>query len=86
MVRISLLTILATLLLVGCSGSSRVEDIVPAWANTPPPSSTRYIAQRQQREARRSRKRTRDHKKPRRRNRRRNPWLEAFLKSNKFRR
>ena len=52
MVRISLLTILATLLLVGCSGSSRVEDIVPAWANTPPPSSTRYIAQRQQREAR----------------------------------
>ena len=52
MVRISLLTIYATLLLVGCSGSSRVEDIVPAWANTPPPSSTRYIAQRQQREAR----------------------------------
>ena len=52
MVRISLLTILATLLLVGCSGSSRVEDIVPAWANTPPPSSTRYIAQRQQRDAR----------------------------------
>ncbi len=34
MVRISLLTISATLLLVGCSGSSRVEDIVPAWANS----------------------------------------------------
>ena len=51
MVHISLSTIFATLLLVGCSGSSRVEDIVPAWANTPPPSSTRYIAQRQQREA-----------------------------------
>jgi hypothetical protein len=52
MVRISLLTILATLLLVGCSGSSRVEDIVPAWANTPPPSSTRSFARSQQREAR----------------------------------
>jgi hypothetical protein len=51
MVHISLLTIFATLLLVGCSGSSRVEDIVPAWANTQPPSSTRYIAQRRQREA-----------------------------------
>jgi hypothetical protein len=50
MVRIS--QIFANLLLVGCSGSSRIEDIAPAWANTPPPSSTRYIAQRQQREAR----------------------------------
>jgi hypothetical protein len=26
-----------TALLAGCSGSSRVEDVVPAWANTPPP-------------------------------------------------
>jgi hypothetical protein len=25
-----------TALLAGCSASSRVEDIVPAWANTPP--------------------------------------------------
>jgi hypothetical protein len=52
MERISLLTIFATLLLVGCSGSSRVEDIVPAWANAAPPSATRYIAQKQQREGR----------------------------------
>jgi hypothetical protein len=26
-----------TALLAGCSASSRVEDIVPAWANTPAP-------------------------------------------------
>jgi hypothetical protein len=30
--------ILATLLLSACSGSSRIEHVVPAWANTRPAS------------------------------------------------
>jgi hypothetical protein len=37
-------------LLVACSGSNRVEDIVPAWANTPPPGpSPQYTARKQER-------------------------------------
>jgi hypothetical protein len=40
-------------LLAGCSGSSRVEDVVPAWANTPPPhSTTQHAARRSQPENR----------------------------------
>jgi hypothetical protein len=36
-----------TALLAGCSASSRVEDIVPAWANTPPPHpATQHPARR----------------------------------------
>jgi hypothetical protein len=30
-----------TALLAGCSASSRLEDVVPAWANTPPPHAAR---------------------------------------------
>jgi hypothetical protein len=36
--------LLATLL-AACSGSDRVEHIVPAWANSPPPTS-RYQARK----------------------------------------
>jgi hypothetical protein len=42
-----------TALLAGCSGSSRVEDIVPAWANTPPPHpASQHAARRNQPENR----------------------------------
>jgi hypothetical protein len=42
MMRILIISILSALL-AGCSGSSRLEDIVPEWANTPPPrSATQY--------------------------------------------
>jgi hypothetical protein len=42
-----------TALLAGCSGSSRVEDVVPAWANTPPPHpATQHAARRSQPENR----------------------------------
>ena len=41
MVRIVVMSVLAALL-AACSGSSRVEDIVPAWANTPPHPATQY--------------------------------------------
>jgi hypothetical protein len=38
-----------TALLAGCSASSRVEDIVPAWANTPPPhGAVQHAARRNQ--------------------------------------
>ena len=33
-------------LLAACSGSNRAEGIVPAWANTPPPSATHYVEQK----------------------------------------
>jgi hypothetical protein len=46
MMRIVVLLIFGTLLLAGCSGSNRVESIVPAWANTPPPSATHYVEQK----------------------------------------
>ena len=36
--------LLATLL-AACSGSDRVERIVPTWANSPPPTS-RYVARK----------------------------------------
>jgi hypothetical protein len=32
------IVVLGALLLTGCSGSSRVEHVVPAWANTRPAS------------------------------------------------
>jgi hypothetical protein len=38
--RLVAISILAALL-AGCSASSRVEDIVPAWANTPPHAARR---------------------------------------------
>jgi hypothetical protein len=44
MVRIAALLIFGTLL-AACSGSNRVEGIVPAWANTRQPSATHYVAQ-----------------------------------------
>ncbi len=51
MMRIVVLLIFGTLL-AACSGSSRVEDIVPAWANTPQPSATHYVAQKKHVEGR----------------------------------
>jgi hypothetical protein len=47
MVRIVVMSVLAALL-AACSGSSRVEDIVPAWANTPPHPATQYSARKTQ--------------------------------------
>lgn len=47
MVRIVVMSVLAALL-AACSGSSRVEDIVPAWANTPPHPATQYSARKNQ--------------------------------------
>jgi hypothetical protein len=42
-----------TALLAGCSGSSRLEDVVPAWANTPPPQpATQHAARHNQPEGR----------------------------------
>jgi len=42
-----------TALLAGCSASSRLEDVVPAWANTPPPHpATQHAARRNQLEGR----------------------------------
>jgi len=42
-----------TALLAGCSASSRLEDVVPAWANTPPPHpAARHAARRNQPEGR----------------------------------
>jgi hypothetical protein len=44
MMRIGALLIFAALL-AACSGSNRVEDIVPGWANTPPRRpATQYAA------------------------------------------
>jgi hypothetical protein len=47
MLRIVVISVL-TALLAACSGSSRVEDIVPAWANTPPHPATQYSARKTQ--------------------------------------
>jgi hypothetical protein len=42
-----------TALLAGCSASSRLEDVVPAWANTPPPHlAAQHAARRNQPEGR----------------------------------
>jgi hypothetical protein len=42
-----------TTLLAGCSASSRVEGVVPAWANTPPPHpATQHAARRNQPDSR----------------------------------
>jgi hypothetical protein len=42
-----------TALLAGCSASSRLEDVVPAWANTPAPHpATQHAARRNQPEGR----------------------------------
>jgi hypothetical protein len=41
-----------TALLAGCSASSRLEDVVPAWANTPPPHPAAHHARRNQPEGR----------------------------------
>jgi hypothetical protein len=44
MMRILVVSIFAALL-ANCSGSTRVEDIVPGWANTPPRGpAVRYAA------------------------------------------
>jgi hypothetical protein len=51
MMRIVALLIFGTLL-AACSGSNRVEDIVPAWANTPPRPATHYMAHKKQVEGR----------------------------------
>lgn len=47
MMRIVVMSVFAALL-AACSGSSRVEDIVPAWANTPPHPATQYTARKNQ--------------------------------------
>jgi hypothetical protein len=51
MMRIVVWLIFGTLL-AACSGSNRVEDILPAWANTPPPPATQYVAHKKHVEAR----------------------------------
>lgn len=51
MVRVALL-LAGGILLTACSGSNRVEDILPAWANSPPSSATYYVTQRRHAEAR----------------------------------
>jgi hypothetical protein len=45
MMRIVVLLIFGTLL-AACSASNRVEDIVPAWANTPPRPTPQYVARK----------------------------------------
>jgi hypothetical protein len=51
MVRVALL-LGGGILLTACSGSNRAEDILPAWANSPPSSATHYVTQRRHAEAR----------------------------------
>jgi hypothetical protein len=51
MVRVALL-LAGGILLTACSGSNRAEDILPAWANSPPSSATHYVTQRKHAEAR----------------------------------
>jgi hypothetical protein len=46
--RIAVWLIFGTLL-VACSGSNRVEHIVPVWANTPPPRpAAQYVTRKRQ--------------------------------------
>ena len=45
MMRILVLSICGTLL-AACSGSNRVEDLVPAWANMPPRQTPQYAARK----------------------------------------
>jgi hypothetical protein len=45
MMRILVFSICGTLL-AACSGSNRVEDLVPAWANTPPRPTPHYAARK----------------------------------------
>jgi hypothetical protein len=48
MMRIVIWLLFGTLL-AACSGSNRVEDIVPAWANTPPSRpAAPYVTRKQQ--------------------------------------
>jgi hypothetical protein len=47
MIRIALVFSFGTLL-AACSGSSRVENILPGWANTPPPPATQYMTHKRQ--------------------------------------
>jgi hypothetical protein len=52
MLRILVVWILSALL-AGCSGSSRLEEIVPDWANTPPRrQATQYAAPKNQSQGR----------------------------------
>jgi hypothetical protein len=52
MLRIIVVGILSALL-ANCSGSSRLEEIVPDWANTPPRhSATQYAAPKNQSQGR----------------------------------
>ena len=53
MARIVVIAVSGTLL-AGCSGSNRVEDIVPAWANTPPRAGSPSVARKDRSEGRRS--------------------------------
>jgi hypothetical protein len=45
MMRILVLSICGTLL-AACSGSNRVEDLVPAWANTSPSTTPQYATRK----------------------------------------
>jgi len=40
--------VIFAILLAACSGSSRVEDIIPGWANTPPRAATQYVTRKRQ--------------------------------------
>jgi hypothetical protein len=51
MVRIAAIAALGTLL-VACSGSNRAEDILPAWANTPPRAGGEPAARKNRSESR----------------------------------
>jgi hypothetical protein len=52
MLRLLVVWILSALL-AGCSGSSRLEEIVPDWANTPPRrQATQYAAPKNQSQGR----------------------------------
>jgi hypothetical protein len=51
MMRIVISLLMGTLL-AACSGSNRVEDILPAWANTPQSPATQYVAHKKHVEAR----------------------------------
>ena len=50
MMRIVVLSICGTLL-AACSGSNRVEDLVPAWANTSPRPAPQYATRKNRPEA-----------------------------------
>ncbi len=76
-------------LLAACSGSNRVEDLVPAWANMPPRPTPQYAARKNHLEGH-SKPVARAQEEPRIKRLRdckrwRNPWIEAFTKNDALR-